>query len=330
MAFHLRLLAAALLPSIVACGGDDGGPVTPEGDHYTYVVSDVRVPTTNAQANEYGIDVDGNGTIDNRLGEVLGTLASVGMFDVQGTVDEAVAEGDIVLLVDFQTRDFNNTSAAGIQVFLGDSDTVMPAACNQGEMWDETTMMGCRHHLDGTGMFTIDPASPTNAALAGPIVNGTFEGGPGNLSLQISFGGAMALQLDLIGARVKASNLTADSLGGVVFAGAISKSDIDNKLIPAIQAQIEPLIAADCTDLASPPACGCAEGSTGRLILNLFDAKLADGSPGKDCKVSVDEIQTNSVIAVALTPDVTIDGVESLSLGIKGIGTKATFTVPGQ
>ena len=62
---------------------------------------------------------------------VLGTLAGMG-FDIQGTIDTAVAEGSIILLVDFQTKDFTNTTAAGIQVFLGDEPDAAPP-CNGAE-----------------------------------------------------------------------------------------------------------------------------------------------------------------------------------------------------
>lgn len=328
MAFRPYLLAAAVLPSIISCGGDDG-VVIPEGEHYHYVASSVLVPTTNTQAREYGLDLNGDKTVDNQLGMVLSTLGSMG-FDIQATLDTSVAEGSIVLLVDMQTKDFSNTTAAGIQIFLGDDATVMPPACAPGEMYNETTKTGCKKHLDGAGMFTIDAQSPTNAALGGKIVGGTFTGGPGDLSLQISLGGTDAIQLDLIGARVKGSMLSETMLGGVVFAGAITKTDIDTKVIPAIQKQLEPLIARDCSALDTPPGCGCADGSTGKTILGLFDTKKADGSEGKDCAVSVDEIKTNSLIVSLLAPDVTIDGKQALSLGIKASAVKATYTVPGQ
>ena len=334
MAFRPFLLAAALVPSFVACGGDDGGNVIPEGTHYHYIANKVLVPTTNTQAREYGLDLNGDKTVDNQLGMVLSTLGSMG-FDIQATLDKAVAVADIVLLVDFQTKDFTNTTAAGIQVFLGDKNMVTPMACNTGEVYNETTNTGCGHHLGGTGMFAVSASSPTNASLGGKIVNGTFTGGPGNLSLQISFGDSGAVQLDLIGARAKGSSLSDASLGtgtsgGVVFGGAITKSDIDNKVIPAIQTQLVPIIARDCTMLSNPPTCGCAADSTGKTILGLFDTKLADGTEGKDCMVSVDEIKTNSLIVSLLAPDVTINGKEALSLGIKATAVKGEFAVAGQ
>ncbi|HEY5923638.1 MAG TPA: hypothetical protein VIV11_18280 [Kofleriaceae bacterium] len=324
MAFRPFMLAAALIPtSLVACGGDDGGNVVPEGMHYHYVANTVLVPTSNTQAREYGLDLNGDGTVDNQLGMVLSTLAGMG-FDIQATIDTSVAEGDIILLADFQTKDFTNTTAAGVQVFLGENPT--PAACMTGEMYNEMTKTGCKHHLDGTASFSISAGSPTNVALGGKIVNGTFTGGPGDLSLQIALGGTDPIKLDLIGARAKGAMISDTAIGSMTFAGAVTKEDIDTKVIPAIQAQLGPLIMRDCpgTDPMANPPCGCAADSTGKTILGLFD------TTPKDCMVTVDEIKNNSLIVSLLAPDVEINGKMALSLGIKATAVKATYEVAGQ
>jgi hypothetical protein len=310
-------LLATLSLTLVACGDDGGGTIIPEGEHYQFVSKSAAVPTNNNQAREYGLDLNGDKTVDNQLGMVLGTLATMG-FDIQGTIDEAVSEGSIILLVDFQTKDFTNTSAAGIQILLGDNP--MPQPCTDPLM---PTIPTCGKHLAGTGSFTISTSSPDTAALGGKIINGTFTGGPGDISLQIALGGTDAIQLDLIGARSKASGISADGLTSVILAGALTESDLNTKVIPAIATQLAPAIAEDCNMLSSPPGCGCTAGSTGKTVLDLFDG----GIPGsmKNCAVSVEEIQQNSLIQSLLAPDVTIDGVKALSLGIKVEGTKATF-----
>jgi hypothetical protein len=317
MAFRPFLFAAAaLVPmSLVACGGDDGGQPTPEGMHYHYVANKVLVPTSSTESRDYGLDLNGDGTVDNQLGATLAALKSQGGFDVQSTIDTSVNEGSIILLADFQTKDFMSAAAAGIQVFLGSNP--QPAPCNG------TDDMTCGHHLDGNGSFDIDPNGPQNAALAGKIVGGKFTGGPGNLSLQIAIGGTDPIQLDLIGARAQASGISETGITSVIFAGAVTKSDIDTQIIPAIQPQLETTIARDCTMLDAPPDCGCAASSTGKTILGFFDANM-------DCHVSLEELQTNSLVTSLLQPDVTIDGQMALSLGIKATAVKATYTVAGE
>jgi hypothetical protein len=176
-------------------------------------------------------------------------------------------------------------------------------------------------------MFTIAAGSPNNAALGGPIVNSTFKGGPGDLQLQIALGGTTAINLNLIGARAKGSGISdamigSGTSGGMVFGGAITKDDIDTKIIPQIQMQLVPIITRDCPN-AVPTTCTCTADSTGKTILGLFDAD-------KDCTVTVEEIKTNSLIVSLLSPDVTVNGKMALSLGIKATAVKATYTVAGQ
>jgi hypothetical protein len=137
MALRALLLAALIPMSLAACGGGNE-TITPAGTHYKYVVNKALVPVTIAQANEYGLDLDGNGKVDNALGNVISTLSTMG-FDVQGTIDKSVLQGSLSLLVDMQTSDatFMSDSATGMAVFIGSNPT--PAACASGEMVTCTT-----------------------------------------------------------------------------------------------------------------------------------------------------------------------------------------------
>jgi hypothetical protein len=179
--------------------------------------------------------------------------------------------------------------------------------------------MGCGHQFNN-GTFTISASSPDNAAVAGKIVGGTFNGGPGDITLSIALGSAEGIDLDLIGARAKASGITEAGIESVIIGGALTKEDLDGKVIPAINQQIAPIITRDCTEPTNPSGgCGCGAGSTGKTILTLFDTNP------KDCAVTVMEIQTNSLIMSLLAPDVTINGKMALSLGLKATTVKATF-----
>jgi hypothetical protein len=317
------LFALVVPTSLIACGGGGSDGVDPPaGPHTTSVADTVLVPTNNNEARAYGLDLNDDRTVDNQLGMVLGTLAGQG-FKVQDTIDEAVADGSIILLVDFQAPNFDNTSAAGLQVKLGDSDTATPAPCNTDEtfcdMSDPPVCNGCGHHLEGEGVFTVAPGSPTNDAVGGKINGGVFSGGPGNLALQIALGGGNPIQLDLIGARAKGTGISATGFTELILAGALTQEDLDTKVIPAVHAQLGPLIERDCTGTAPPDPCGCEAGSTGKTVFGLFD------TDPKDCTVTIEEIKTNSLIMSLLAPDVTIDGKQALSLGIKVTTTKASF-----
>src|SRR5690348_8073662 len=148
----------ALLLIAAACGGSSGSksidanngmgsdaPLPPpdaqmaQGTHAHYVVDRLMVPTTNQQAQMYALDLDGNGTVDNQLGSDLATLQSMGA-DVQGSVDTAVNDGDILMLVDIQTTAFDNATGAGFSLYAGENPN--PSPCSGP---GDTT---CRHHLD--------------------------------------------------------------------------------------------------------------------------------------------------------------------------------------
>lgn len=301
------LLAAALPSLIIACGDDGQEP--PSGPHYTYVASEAKVPVSNTQANEYGLDLDGDKVVDNALGKVLATLATQGMFDIQGAIDLAVADGSIILLMDLQTPSFSSAGGAGLQIKLGDSPS--PAPCTDPA---NPTVATCGKHLTGSGMFSVAASSPSDAGVVGKIAGGTFNGGPGDITLQIALG-ADPVNLTLIGARAKATGMSENGLETVILAGALTKNDLDNEVLPAIHTQLQPLIMRDCPT-PSAENCGCDSG-TGRTILNLFDTMP------KDCTVSLEEIKTNSLITSLTAPDVEIDGQAALSLGVKTSAVKA-------
>ncbi|MDB4957862.1 MAG: hypothetical protein JWO36_5431 [Myxococcales bacterium] len=317
-----------LISLLIACGSNDKAPIDaasdappdalvdadlgmPTGTHHHYVIDRQNVPANNTQARMYGLDLNGDQTVDNQLGMVLATFSGMG-FNTQTSATTSVDTGRTILLADLQATDLTTATHAGFTIYFGQNP--QPAPCTGPS---DTV---CRHHLTGTGTFDV-AASPHDAALRGDLVNGTFTAGPGHLSIQLAmFAASSPVRIDLIGARVRLTNITGTSIGTGVLAGAVTQSDLNTKIIPALQQSMVPVIARDCTMLASPPACGCANGSQGENLLGLLDT-----SP-KDCAVTVSEIQNNALFQSLLAPDVTIDGQMALSLGIGITATGATFT----
>jgi hypothetical protein len=326
MAF-LRPSFFAAAFALAACGSSSNAPT---GPHYHYVVNKVLVPTKTGDAQKYGLDLDGNGNPDNALGNLLSALATQGI-NAQVSIDQAVLDGSITLLADLQTTDFTNAGTAGIQMFLG-SDA-QPPACNSGEMVTcgsgaDATCTGCGHDLTGSASFQIAPNSPMNAALTGPIVGGTMKAGPGDVALQISIGAGAPVEVDLIGARAQASGLSATAIGdptnpdagGMIIGGGISQTELDGTVIPAVVPIIAGVIATHCPG-AMPGACNC--DTTGNTVLGLFDAD-------HNCMVTAQEITNSSFGMTLLAPDVTIDGMPALSVGVKAFAVGAQFTVSGE
>src|SRR5262245_15875870 len=128
MSLYRPFLVAALCSApLLACGGTESEVIVPQGDHYKFVVSQVQVPTDSTQKDSYGLDLGSmtSSKLDNHVDNALGTLLSllssdaVGNFPIQQTIDDAVNQGDLVLLLDLQTADFTSGSATGLTVKLG-------------------------------------------------------------------------------------------------------------------------------------------------------------------------------------------------------------------
>ena len=77
------LSAVGLLLSVAACQGaterdcyvDAASCVDEAGTDRGYVIDDVILPTDDDDAADIALDLDGNGTVDNRLGEAMATFA---------------------------------------------------------------------------------------------------------------------------------------------------------------------------------------------------------------------------------------------------------------
>src|SRR5262245_18072813 len=105
--FSLLFLASAFSLPLVACGGDDGdgggddGP--PEGEHHQYAVCALELPTGVGDADRLGVDHNGDGMIDNTLGNILSGLATQAPdLDLQKSLDKEVQVGNVILLADLQ------------------------------------------------------------------------------------------------------------------------------------------------------------------------------------------------------------------------------------
>lgn len=318
------LVAAAggLLLSVVACGGDGNETIIPEGAHHGYVVSKTYVvPPRGGSTTEYAIDLgtaksaELDGRPDNQLGDALNTLATINMdLNAQPVIDTAVARGDIILLVDFQSKDFSNSNA-GFGIRFGTNPT--PAACNGAT---DTT---CGRHLAGGAMFQLAANSPDDALLGGKLTNGTFDGGPGEILLQIAIGSTEPILVPLQHARAKVTSVSESSLTAFI-GGLLTVADLKTHVGAALQTTVTAFIAENCSSLDSPPLCGC----TGLAIVVMDRADGSDGTT-PNCMITVDELLNTPGIADQLEPDAcskeTCAESDALSFGIKIDAVAATF-----
>jgi hypothetical protein len=284
----------------------------PELPIRNYVVDHISVPTDSNTARDFGMDVDGDGDVDNKLGNVIATLATMNI-DANAMVNRAIDRGDTILLAQIGTTSFFQAEIATLQTFAGADPSIAPCAGDT-----DTT---CRKHLEGTATFNVLP-DPKGSALRGSFANETFAGDQGKLVVRIALLGSEPIDLVMLASRATLRMTDATKIADGTIAGAVTQDDIDNKVIPAVHANVSATAAAQCITPTSPPACGCPSGSDGKQALMIFDKDPVD------CSISLQEVRDSSLVQALLAPDVTIDGMRALSLGVKISAVPASFTAP--
>jgi hypothetical protein len=253
-----------------------------------YVFDHIDVPTSSTQARDMGLDVNGDGTTDNRLGQFLATFAAQG-FDVQGAVSSAVSSGTFVTLMSVKTRSLRKAKGVKVRLFRG-----LPVATP---------------NFNG-GSFGVDTSVP-RSQLKAKIRKHAIIPTPGALVLGMpSFlPGGQVVSYDLRAGRLQATCIASRCVDGRL-AGGIPSEEIDQRLVPGLGAAVRAIVARDCPTTPPDP---CAAGTDGQTALNLFDAD-------HDGMVTDQEIRDSPLIKSLLAPDLDLvggDGVaDSLSVGL--------------
>lgn len=303
------LLAACGAPTPVSTPTPTSPPPTQTPDvlidtsfRYHYVTSKLLIPTTQAQADSFALNIDGDAQNhpDNLFGGLLTLLVSASPgLELQSNIDDAIKTGQIITLHTLSAENPTNATNASWSVFLGQSVQTAP-------------------RFDGTDQFTLNPAAPTNTVLSGPITNGHFAGGPGEVHAQMVILGS-PVEVSLIGVRLEADVNDKGCTNGKL-GGGITVSEFQAKLIPALANGLNRVIAADKT--------------LGNTLLTTFDTD-------QNGVISADELENNLILKLATSPDLDLldatgkfnprqDGVnDSMSVGLGFACAPATFTAPG-
>lgn len=298
------------------CYRDPDDCIDASGEHHRYVVSRVTLPDSAVEARSLGLDLDGDSEVDNQLGGLLQGIGSLTGLELNSVLNEAIARGQITLLVDVQTASFATADGAGARLLVGANPSIAPCSSDDDS--------ACGNHLVPGTSFDVDTGRFIRAAVAGEVDGGQFEGGPSQVSLEVDLSesiGIPAFTIDGIGTRARLSE-SGDGISGVV-AGAVTSQAISDVVLPAI------IELAHSTCVADNDAC-CAPGSIGATMMSLFDT---DGS----CSLSVSELENDRTIGGLLEPrldllngssqfDPHVGGdPESLSLGARFEAVSAEF-----
>jgi hypothetical protein len=281
----------------------DAGP--PE--RRTWVASLLQVPVTDPQADELGLDLDGDGEPDNHLGRAYAALvASTGGFDLQGVSDQLVARGSLILLFEALASSFSDAPSASGRALQGGSPS--PAPCT-----DESDLV-CGHHLDGSGTFVAE--SPAPAYASGSVVASLLTIGPGSTRMPVLFSDTptwVKLERAFVRARVTDERLLQGHL-----AGAIPAAEISDVVIPQLHGALSALVVRDCPDGM------CKANSAGASVLMLFDAD-------DNLMLELGEVRDASMIQTLFEPDIDLDGdgsKDALSAALGFVAPLAAFEAP--
>lgn len=280
------LLSLALVATLPFQASAEAKP--PKAVKHGYVVNRLILPTSSGQATQVAFDVDGDGDVDNRVGQLFSLLASQGV-DVQSGADQAVDSGALVTLLSIQATSLKDAKGAKLRLFKG--------------------LSVAAPDLNGGGKFKVDKAAP-KSVLKATITKKVVATKPGTVRLTLPslFPGLPVVRFDLRHAQV-AAKCTAERCSKGRIGGGISSAQIDAAVVPAIGAIARAAIAADCTGTTEDT---CTEGSAGRTMMGIFDAN-------DDGLVTDQEVRTNGLVQAMLAPDLDLDGdgtKDALSFGI--------------
>lgn len=284
------------------------------GTDHDVIVKELFIPDSTASAKENGIDVDGDGEIDNRLGAIISMIASQGggSFDVNQSVNDGIASGSLMLIGRAHVDQFGDDDPMFAQVF-------------QGEVVGDATP-------DFSGLddqVAIGASSPTDLLMCGRLVSNNMTVGPAELAMVFPIPQIGNLNVTLSSAQM-VGTVQESGWTDVMIGGAISKQNIDalfEQLLPWLNDQIT-------TD---------PQGSIATTALDLLDkdgscATSVDGCDPlpsgcvEDGVITTDELSCNPLLASALKPDVDLDGDgvdDAISLGLRVVEATPVTVVSG-
>ncbi len=295
--------SAASVPTATPTATTPPATVPAKRARYHFVTDRLLVPTTQAQAQQFALDVDGDSKPDNLFGQVLAALVSIAPgLDFQPDADEAVKDGPVFILHVLQADDLSNAADASWSIFQGHPSQTPPK-------------------FDGSDQFTLDPAAPIDSHIAGAITDGHFAGGPGTARVRTRFMGQL-IDLDLIGVHVE-SDVSINKCANGRLAGGLRNDEFRAKLLPVIAAGLNQVIKAD------------PGGAATQTLQATFDTN-------QDGKISTDELENNLLLKAVISPDLDLldaagkfnprqDGMkDALSAGFGFTCVAAKFTAPGE
>lgn len=307
--------------SSASCRGSEA-----PGKVYSLATNRLQLPSSGMS---YAFDIDGDGRAENQIKNIINVLSTAGL-QIQTAIDDAVDAGQIVSLAQLKSGDPVNSTCVGALVGMA-----QPRGPGSPPRYDGTDSFVIEGKLAaGTGKLSagrLETARPKDQLAAEELT----------LNLRLSFGPGLTITLPVRGAHLEGQ---LEMTGAVwrlrngALHGAVSKQDIDGKLVPLIANQLTVLINGD------------PMSSTTQTIISLFESRTGAASVAK-CMVAANCCRTSpstcfilpaevldSAIGGILAPDVEVldpagkwqpsgggKSYDALSIGLGFEAITATF-----
>jgi hypothetical protein len=294
--------------NVANCTADCGAPdcdMSLPGDDYDYLVSEVLLPDTAESAQLIGVDMTGDGKVNNRLGSIISMLAATSPdFDVNDDVNGAIARAEILMVLRLRTDPF------------GDDDVVL-AQLFPGAVHNDATPL-----FDGQDTVALHADSATDDYVCGRLAGGELAAGPGTVRMPFPLPGMGLLMYDM--QFVQLVGMT--TVGGwteVMLGGGVLAEQIDSVLFPALQQWMNELIQEDPTSSMSEGMIELLDGTCNASIAGCEDVIPGEGECDNMASPPVitdTEIRCNMMMNQALSPDVDLDGdgvPDVISVGLR-------------
>lgn len=278
----------------------------PKGETYDYIISEIIYPEDSDE--EIGIDLTGDGEINNRMAVFIGILPEI---DVNEMTNETIQSGAAIMLGRLWVSDWKKDEAVMVQLLRGTSDAT-----------EQLFQMGSNH-------ATIAGDVDRTLHICGEISDGYLDSGltkiehagyvNGPLKMQIFLVlGDLIMELPLEYPKIVSADfpVTPNSWSNVTIAGGLSEDTMENIFIPKFaeflnkEALDDPegkmgYFATEFMDgnCSTTPE-GCEEVVNGEGECTVWDPVNEPEGP----VITETEVRCSNLIATAVKPDLDSNG----------------------
>lgn len=268
-------------------GDDSGGDSSTSTSAHQTVVNVILVPETK---NDYAQDVNGDGPIDNKIGQIIGTVDSAvqGKLNLQEGVAKEMEKGTVLVLLDLDTDSLVSSQSATLTAYQGEDTDGVPL-----------------NNYSGSAVLKVSSTAATPKGLQGTITNSKFSGtGEFNMVVPLVSQDPITVKLAKVEADIEANKLRNGKI-----AGAIPMSDINDKILPEIAATFYGYYT-------NPPA-----GFDKNLMESIVKEKTSDVCPGAAtvCEQSIIDFAKSILSADIDTDNDQVNDAVSIGLGFESI-----------